>query len=470
MSLDASFYPNARIPRIGAIVPQGMFGQGPMTWGPRSRAPSVASALAVLALAAGDIASAQPGPAPASRRGWLPPHMAWSSGATAAQRATAMATLRQLERILLAVPELADPDGFEIQPVFAGGHRPAGPNDTPLPNGVIRYHLGLRFFAPTKAIAGEGCDCISVVVNDDPPAAKHRGEGNFAIYIQADQGRPIPHVTEVHGELLNVPQERSFLDAVFAAADALPWKPVSREEFITTLIFEYEGKGGSKTAEMKAAFAKTPHQEWMAGAPERRRNRDETLRVVAQTQSAAEVAKLRETLEATEREVTDRLRQSEPIDRANYESAQARITDLSADLRRTLEQMSPTERRMPALVDNALTDGPFVMGYRLSTDAAPPTWLVRTPNYDFWRARRSPVEVRSIRVHIGISGTGLRPKVQRALWQTYQQLDWAAVNRLLDDPRSGPAAAPSESGPPARPTSRVSRHRRILPPGPLEER
>lgn len=404
-----------------------------MTWWPLSRA-SVASALAVLAIAAGDLASAQPGPAPASRRGWLPPDMQWSRGATAAQRAAAMATLRQLERILLAVPELADPDGFEIQPIFAGGHRPNGPNDTPLPNGVIRYHLGLRFFAPTKAIAGEGCDCISVVVNDDPPAAKHRGEGNFAIYIQADQGRPIPHVTEVHGELLNVPRERSFLDAVFATADGLPWKPVSREAFINTLIFEYEGEGGSKTSEMKAAFARTPYQEWMEGARERQRNRDETLRVAAQTQPA-EVAKLRETLEATEREVTDRLRQSEPIDRANFEAARAGITDLSADLRRTLEQMSPAERQMPALVDNALTDGPFVMGYRLTNDAAPPSWLVRTPNYDFWRARRSPVEVRSIRVHIGISGTGLRPKVQRALWQTYQQLDWSAVNGLLDAPR-----------------------------------
>jgi len=406
-----------------------------MTWEPRSRSSAVASALAVLAVAAGDIASAQSGQVPAARRGWLPPHVEWSRGATAAQRATAMATLRQFERILLAVPELADPDGFEIQPIFAGGHRPAGPNDTPLPNAVIRYHLGLRFFAPTKAIAGEGCDCISIVVNDDPPAAKHRGEGNFGIYIQADQGRPIPHVTEVYGELLDLPRERSFLDAVFATADGLPWKPVSREEFINTLAFEYEGTGGSKTAEMKAAFAKTPYQEWMEGARERRRNHDEALRVAAQTQPAAEVAKLRETLDATEREVTDRLHQGEPIDRANYESARAGITDLSADLRRALEQMSPTERRMPALVDNALTDGPFVMGYRLTNDPAPPAWLVRTPNYDFWRARRSPVEVRSIRVHIGISGTGLRPKVQRALWQTYQQLQWSAVNGLLDAPR-----------------------------------
>lgn len=379
--------------------------------------------------------SAESSPAPASRRGWLPPRMAWSRGVTAAQRATAMVTLRQLERILLAVPELADPDGFEIQPIFGGGHRPEGPDGTPLPNAVIRYHLGLRFFVPTRAIAGEGCDCISVVVNDGPPPAKHRGEGNFGFYLQTDQGRPIPPATEVHGELLNLPRERSFLDAVFVTADGVPWKPVSREEFINTLVFEYEGTGGSKTAGMNAAFAKTPYQEWMEGARERQRNRDEDVRVAAQTQPAAEVAKFRETLEATEREVTDRLRRSEPIDRANYERARASITDLSADLRRTLEQMSPAERRMPALVDNALTDGPSVMGYRLTNDPAPPAWLVRTPNYDFWRARRSPVEVRSIRVHIGITGNGLRPKAQRALWQTYQQLQWSAVNGLLDAPR-----------------------------------
>jgi hypothetical protein len=60
---------------------------------------------------------------------------------------------------------------------------------------------------------------------------------------------------------------------------------------------------------------------------------------------------------------------------------------------------------------------------------------VLTPNYDFWRARRSPVDVRSINVHIGIAGTGLYPNVRNALLQTFRKLDWAAFNQLLDAPR-----------------------------------
>jgi hypothetical protein len=61
-------------------------------------------------------------------------------------------------------------------------------------------------------------------------------------------------------------------------------------------------------------------------------------------------------------------------------------------------------------------------------------WRVLTPNYDFWRARKSPVKVHSISVYIG-GGTGLgrdREMVHNALWQTYKKLDWAALNKLLD--------------------------------------
>ena len=389
----------------------------------------------LLALTIGSPAAAQREPASPSRPGWLPPQFQWASSMTTAQRTSAMDVLRQIERLVLEVPELARPDGFEIWPAFAGGHRPAGPDDAVLPNSIVRYNYGLTFFAPTRAAAGEGRVCLSVIVNDDPPPEKHRGEGGLRVYIQGDIGKPVPHATEVHGELWNAPGERSFVDVIFVSAGALPWRPVSREELINTLIFEVEGKDGARKAELTAAFEKTPYQEWMEGAAQRKRDRDQLLREAATYQSAAEVQKLRQTLEATEREVTERLQQAEAGDRERNADARSNVSAYGDSLRATLARMTPAERRMPALVNNALTEGPMAGGYRLTDDDAPPAWRLRTPNYAFWRARRSPVEVRSLRVSIGLSGTCLKPTIQHALLQAFERLDWAAFNRMLDAPR-----------------------------------
>ncbi|MDX2061011.1 MAG: hypothetical protein SFV24_24580 [Gemmatimonadales bacterium] len=344
--------------------------------------------------------------------------------------------LQRFEALLLAVPELATPDGFEIRPIFSGGHRPEGPDGLPLRNSAYRYHLGLDFYAPSRAIAGEGCTCISIVVNDDAPTARHRGAGGLPIYLQADLlGTVVPGATEVWGGLLDLPRERSFLDAVFIAAGDLPWKPVTREEFIRALLFEFEGTGGATRAEMEAAFAKTPYQEWLEGAAERRRVREQTLRDAATIKPAAEVAKLRASLEAMEDEVTKRLQASDSADRQRFAEARAGVAGPADTLRSTLARLSAAERQMPALIDNARDEGPYVLGYRLTDSEAPPAWHVRTPNYGFWRIRRSPVEVKSIRIHIGISGTGLNPKVQRALWQTFRRLDWAAFHQMVEPPR-----------------------------------
>jgi hypothetical protein len=394
-----------------------------------------ASVAVILSFAVPAPAGAQSG-RPVQRPGWLPPVTQWAEGMTAAQRTAALPALRDFERLLLQIPELANPDGFEIQPAFAGGHRPLGPDGGVLPNSLVRYNYGLTFFAPTKAIAGEGRTCVSIVVNDDPPQAKHRGDGGFQVYLQTELlGTPVPHATEVHGELQDNPDERSFLDALFISAGALPWKPVTREEFIKALIFEFEGTSEANVAETRAAFGKTRYQEWMEGAATRKREREQMLREVSTYQSAAEVEKLRQTLEATERDVTEQLRKEEAGDRERNAGALAGITAYSDSLRLTLERMSPAERRMPALVDNALADGPMAAGYRLTSNESPLAWAVRTPNWAFWRARRSPVETRSIRVSIGMSGTCLKPEVRIALLQTFKKLDWGAIHRLLDQPR-----------------------------------
>lgn len=390
-------------------------------------------AASFLASTLGAPALAQPSRTTTTRPGWLPREQQWRN-VTPAQRATAMATLERFEQLLLQIPGLASPDGFEIVPQFAGGYRTLGPNDEPFPNAIVRYSVGLMMFAPSRKVAGEGRVCLTVVVNEQPPPPKHRDSRGRQIYIEGDRGKPVPHATQVYGELLDMPGERSFADVLFTANGLNRWKPVTREEFVDALIVDVEGKDGAKMAESQAAFAKTPYQEWMEGAAQRKREREETITQARQFQSAAEVEKLRQTLEATEREVTEQLRKDDDATRERFAEARAGIAGYGADLRATLAKMSPAERTMPAYVNNALTEGPLVGGYRLTTDEAPPAWRVLTPNWDFWRSGRSPVEVRSIRVGIGISGTCLRPAIQRTLLDAFARLDWAAFRALLDDP------------------------------------
>jgi hypothetical protein len=341
-----------------------------------------------------------------------------------------MATLSQIEQLLLKIPGLATPGGFEILPQLAGGHRPAGPDGTPLAGGVIRYNIGLTMFYPSRA-QSEGRTCISVIVNDDAPPAKHRDPSGRPLYIQTEIAKPLPYATEVWGQLLSDPKERSFVDVLMTAGGVRPWSPVTREAFINALIVDAEGKDGEKSAELQKTFSKTPNEEWVESAAQRKRDRDETLAQARTVQSAAEVEKLRKQLEDSEREVTERLKKDNDAVRERFAAARTMVTKWGDDLRAALAAMSPAERQMPALINNALTSGPLVAGYRLTSDTASPTWHVRTPDFAFWRFRRSPIEVRSIRVSIGLSGTCLQPAIREALLSAYQQLDWAALSRLL---------------------------------------
>jgi len=93
-------------------------------------------ALVVAAAVPALVSAQRAAPAGAARPGWLPPEQQWADWMTAAQRTTAMGVLRRIEQILLQVPELANPDGFEIVPQFAGGYRLLGPDDVPLPNAL----------------------------------------------------------------------------------------------------------------------------------------------------------------------------------------------------------------------------------------------------------------------------------------------------------------------------------------------
>lgn len=76
---------------------------------------------------------------------------------TTAQRAR----LTAIKQIVLHIPELARPEGFEVVPIVgAGGGEPEGD--------IVPQYYELLFFVPTKAIAGEGMIRLEVIVNPVP--------------------------------------------------------------------------------------------------------------------------------------------------------------------------------------------------------------------------------------------------------------------------------------------------------------
>jgi hypothetical protein len=390
----------------------------------------------------------EPGEQAASARGrWLPRDARPISNVTPAQRAEAMAVLEKIERIVRQVPAVANPDGYEFLPIISGGTRHDGPgfDAAPVRGSVVEYRFALMAFRPTRRIAGEGAVCLSVTVNSRQSGSLRDAEGRL-IYIEGDRGKPstnpnisdsrVPKTaTQVYGELWNVPGERSMATALFVTAGEMPWKPVSREEYYRAVLFDAEGANGEKLAALREGLKKTPYQEWMDGAAQRKKDRDEALAQSKGILPAVEIEKSRQAQEATEREVTENLKKQEATDRERNADAHAKSFAMRDSMNAELARMTPEERRMPTYINGALDSGPVASGWRLTADESPPAWRVLTPNYDFWRARRAPVEVRTITVHLSMTLTCLAPKIQQALWKAYHELDWAAINDLLEAPR-----------------------------------
>jgi hypothetical protein len=371
-----------------------------------------------------------PSQAAGQNPGWLPRQVRPITALNRTDRAAAIATLDRLERLVRQIPELAAPDGFQILPTISGGSRQLGPHQKEMPGSLVDYLLALTFFAPSKAVAGEGNSCIMVRVNPTQSGTLTDAEGR-AIYIERERakeprGTPdqvtgilwqVPQATQVYGELWAPVRdiragrpERSGATVLFVGAGELPWLPVSRETFYQASLREQEGADGKNLAEFRAALATTPLARWMEEAPQRKKIRDDIVSAALRSQSAAEADKLREKLEADERQVTEQFRKTEAEDRERNQAALARSYAQRDALGAELERMTPAERAMPTYINNALEEGPIATGWRLTSDPTPPAWRVLTPNYDFYRARRSPVEARSIEVHIGSPGRACDPR------------------------------------------------------------
>jgi hypothetical protein len=382
-------------------------------------------------------AGAQADSTQAARPGWLAREPTRIGNLTPAQRAAASARLEQIERILLQIPELARPQGFEVLPRFYGGAKIMHPDDTQHAGDVVEYQYGLMFFAPSYTIALEGLRCIQITINPTLEG-RHttlRDARGHAIYVELTRGPRVPFATQVYGRIDPSPADEQAIDVLLTSGGELPWRQVTRDEYYDASILFHEGKRGPGLASVRTALEATPFEQWLLGAAARKREREETLKALAGLRSAAEIAELRRQLEETDRETGENLKKSEADDRAENRKNLEMFVGVRDSINAERRRLSPAERRMPALIDSR--DKPAgATGRALADPDDPTTWRVLTPDYGFWRARRSPDEVRAVHVHLQAYGTCSNPAVKRALWQVYQMLDWAALNRLLAVPRT----------------------------------
>ncbi len=374
------------------------------------------------------LASCLGAPAAGAQTGWLPRTVDMGPNLTGANRAAALARLESIERLLKQVPELVHPDGFEIRPFFTGHRSRTGPGDTEHADYVVEYQYRINFFVPSLAKKASATGAIIFAVNADENTKGWVDPQGRSIFIEQPRWPPVPFSVATYGVGKLLPGEGFGLWAWFTPGGERPWRAVSREDYYNAVIAYGDGANGEKRAEIDKAAEKTPYQRWLAEAPKRKTDREAILKVLARAQPPGEVAKMRRTLEDVERETGDNLRKSEPADREESQS----MSKASDAVRAELNRMTPAQRKLPAIVDTdpAATEWRATGASMRERDTLTATASrVLTPNYDFWRARHSPAEVRTLNVYL--EGSPAKP-VLNAIYQTVKKFDWRALAALVD--------------------------------------
>jgi hypothetical protein len=355
---------------------------------------------------------------------WKPNYeTAINSEVSAAEKAEILATARAIEAIFRRVPELANPQGFEVYTQFGGG-APLATDPQP-----IQSLWSLWFFRPTRKLAGEvGPICIEVYVNrqqaGSPNIRPDRDASGRMFFVEPDVGPPMKGATVVHEGLRWSEPDVGTAYVTYSRGAVSPWRALSREEYLRALIFDAEGKDGGREASARASLEKTAYQQWLDGAAERKKTMTDVLAEMAKTQTRAVVEEMRKTMETTERETGELFKAQEAQEREQNKAVLATPTR-GDELRAQLAAMSPAERASPAKVE-------FSGG--LVTADEPTGHRVLTPDPAFWRVRRSRAETRAITVRFNLYANCQTDPERAALERTWQTLDWAALKRLVDSP------------------------------------
>lgn len=369
-----------------------------------------------------------------AQTGWLPRTVEMGPYLTGENRVAALARLESIERLLKQVPELAHPDGFEIRPFFAGGGKSRlGLAESEHADYVIPYIYRVTFFYPNLATGKVATGAIIFGVNADENEHGWLDPRGRDIIVEQARWPRTPHSVVTYGTSASgglQPNEDFTITTWFTRGAEVPWRAVSREDYYHAVIARAEGNNGEQRAQHEKATEKTPYQHWLDEAPQRKKDREQTLKAVAQFQTAAEVANLRKALEDAERDTDEEFKKNQTQDRATAGTAFKPTDNMRAELNR----MTPAERKLPAILDTdiARTEWRATGASMSDRDTATATvHRILTPNYDFWRARRSRVEVRTINVHLEGSPA---PAVLNAIYQMYKKFDWGALAALIDQP------------------------------------
>ena len=340
-------------------------------------------------------------------------------GITAAERSAAIAVLKRIEALFRQIPELVNPTEFVVKKDYFGGHRPLE-----VANGVAAYSLRIWFFQRFgDKVAGEGGTCIQVVVNATPSGPK-TDENGKPFDLESERGEPLPGTTVVNGRLTE--GEPGGIAAVYTQGGTFPWTPLTREQYLRAQIFEFEGKDGATLKEISDKASKTPYEEWVAGAGQRKKERDDLALQLQGIRTKEEIKNTIAQLEKQELQMTQELKARDAEDRLRNQQAVRVATGPGDELRARLAAMPADERAKAAMV---------YMNWEMPPDGTPNTFRVLTPTLDYWKVRRSPVEIRTLVVNMGgVSGTCATAPVRDAMWQTYKHLDWAALKRMVEAP------------------------------------
>jgi len=348
-----------------------------------------------------------------------------------------MATLGEIERILWKVPELAHPRDFEVLKTAYGGGPPWHP-DRRLPgfddaHSILQSEFRLWFFAPSVAIAGEGSTCIEVLVNrpqmGDGETSQAIDETGRIIILEPHIGDPIIRgATILHGGLRwDTPTaDRRSAYVTFSNRGAFPWMPVTKEQWLQWWVYHAEGSDyGGNEKSVRKELERTTYDRWVEDAPQRKKDRDEAIAIVAQAQGRPAAEELRKTLEQNDREVTARLKAADAEERKRNQDV-LNAPSQGDQYRARIAALTPAERASAAVARFNSTE--------FAAAGDPEGHRVLTPDPDFWRIRRLRTEVHSITVAFHASLTCGAPAVQGALEKAYHALDWAAIKRIVDRP------------------------------------
>jgi hypothetical protein len=372
--------------------------------------------------------AAQQGSAPSPGPGWLPRTSALATptfAVTPAERAAAIERLEAVEAVLRRVPVLTNPKGFDV-----GGHvrwiDPGPFANGPGPNRgeLFSYQYRLRFFSPSFAASPEATAVLVVTFNEYVAlatgawvrfgAVASTKEGQ--IYLEPFRVQPLermPLGTTVYDQL--EPGVHSMTRVVLTAGKEPPVVPVSAERFLTTIIEEIEpGERAIFEASPSSAY-----EQWLSEAP----TREQLLKQMP--------PEARTKIEATWRDVGERLKAQEAGDRALLE--RSRPLAIAPKLRARLAAMTAEERATPAWLANRTGNG----AYELAPPETPGAGRLIALNPAFFRSGGSRVVARLINVYLTQEepherGAGVNQAVNRAMFEIYQTLDWAALARILE--------------------------------------